>query len=79
MKQRALYEKLRREAASGATLSELEAEIDREGRVLTVAEQEEAWLYAWALRKRQERRPLGGSAWREIEQGYGYVGDAGAG
>ena len=72
-----LYEKLEREASGGATLSELEAEIDKEGRLLTDVEREEAWLYAWALRKRQERRLLG-SAWKE-EQGYGNAGDAGAG
>jgi hypothetical protein len=72
-----LYEKLEHEASGGATLSELEAEIDKEGRLLTDVEREEAWLYAWALRKRQERRLLG-SAWRE-EQGYGDSGDAGAG
>jgi hypothetical protein len=72
-----LYEKLEREASVGATLSELEAEIDNEGRLLTDVEREEAWLYAWALRRRQEPRLLG-SAWEE-EQGYGDAGDAGAG
>jgi hypothetical protein len=70
-----LYEKLEREASDGATLSELEAEIDKEGRRLNDAQREEAWLYAWALR-RQQRRLLG-SAWEE--QAYGDVGDAGAG
>jgi gamma-glutamylcyclotransferase (GGCT)/AIG2-like uncharacterized protein YtfP len=58
-------------------LSELEAEIDKKGRLLNDVEREEAWLYAWALRKRQERRLLG-SAWKE-EQGHGDAGDAGAG
>jgi hypothetical protein len=72
-----LYEKLEREASGGATLSELEAEIDKEGRLLRDVEREEAWLYAWALRKRQERRLLG-SACKE-KQGYGDSGDAGAG
>ena len=71
-----LYEKLEREASGGATLSELEAEIDKEGRGLTDVQREEAWLYAWALRKRQDRRLLG-SAWEE--QAYGEAGDAGAG
>jgi hypothetical protein len=58
-------------------LSELQADIDKEGRLLTDVEREEAWLYAWALRKCQERRLLG-SAWEE-KQGYGNAGDAGAG
>jgi hypothetical protein len=71
------YGKLEREASGGATLSELEAEIDKEGRRLTDVQREEAWLYALALRKRQERRLLG-LAWEE-EQGYGDAGDAGAG
>jgi hypothetical protein len=72
-----LYEKLEREASDGATLSELEAKIDKEGRLLSDVEREEAWLYAWALRKRQERRLLG-SACKE-KQGYGDAVDAGAG
>jgi hypothetical protein len=72
-----LYEKLEREASGGATLSELEAEIDKDGRLLTDVEREEAWLYAWALRKRQERRLLGSAL--KKEQGYGSAGDAGAG
>jgi hypothetical protein len=71
-----LYEKLEHEASGGATLSELEAEIDKEGRLLTDVEREEAWLYAWALRRYQER--LLASAWEE-KQGYGDAGDAGAG
>ena len=71
-----LYEKLEREASGGATLSELEAEIDKEGRGLNDVQREEAWLYAWALRKRQQRR-LFRSAWEE--HAYGDTGDAGAG
>ena len=54
-----LFKKLEREANGGASLSELKAEIDREGRLLTDVEREEAWLYAWALRKYPERRLLG--------------------
>ncbi len=77
MKKKVLYEKLEREASGGATLSELEAEIDKHGRRLTDVQREGAWLYAWALRKRQERHVLG-SRWKE-EQGYGSAGDAGAG
>jgi hypothetical protein len=77
VKKKMLYEKLEREAGGGASLSELEADINMEGRLLTVVEREEAWLYAWALRKHQERRRLG-SGWEE-KQGYGDAGDAGAG
>ena len=77
VKKKMLYEKLEREAGGGASLSELQAGIDKEGRLLTAVEREEAWLYAWALRKYQERRLLE-SAWEE-RQGYGDTGDAGAG
>jgi hypothetical protein len=77
VKKKMLYEKLEREADSGASLSELEAEIDKEGRLLPDVEREEAWLYAWALRKHQERRLLGSA--REEKQHYGDAGDAGAG
>jgi hypothetical protein len=77
VKKQTLHEKLEREAGGGATLRELEAEIDKQGRLLTDVEREETWLYAWALRSRQERRLLG-SAWGE-GRGYGYAGDAGAG
>ena len=72
-----LFEKLEREAGGGASLSELEADIDKEGRLLTDVEREEAWLYAWALRKYQERRLLESA--REERQHYGDTGDAGAG
>ena len=77
VKKKMLYEKLEREAGGGASLSELQADIDKEARLLTDVEREEAWLYAWALTKREERRLLW-SVW-EKEQGYGYAGDAGAG
>ena len=72
-----LYERLEHEASGGATLGELEAQIDEEARPLTDVEREEAWLYAWALRRRQERLLLGSAS--EEGQGYGYAGDAGAG
>jgi hypothetical protein len=72
-----LFEKLKRGARDGATLSELETEIEEEGRLLTAVEREEAWLYAWALRKYEERRLRGSEL--EGEQGYGDKGDAGAG
>ena len=77
MKKKMLYEKLEREAGGGVSSSELKAEIDKEGRLLTDVEREEAWLYAWALRRRQERRLLGSAG--EEDQGHGYAGDAGAG
>jgi thiamine pyrophosphate-dependent acetolactate synthase large subunit-like protein len=75
--ERTLCDRLEREARTGATLSELEAEIDREARLLTDVEREEAWLYAWALKRHEERRLLG-SGWEE-ETGYGRAGDTGAG
>jgi hypothetical protein len=74
---KALYEKLEHEASVGASMRALEAEIDKQGRLLTDVEREEAWLCAWALRRHQERRILE-SAWGE-GQGYGYAGDTGAG
>jgi hypothetical protein len=77
VKKKMLYEKLEHEAGGGASLSELQADIDKEGRLLTDVEREEAWLYAWALRRHQERRLLG-PAWEE-RQDYGDAGDAGAG
>ena len=58
MNKRMLYEKLELEAGQGVTFGELEAEIDRWGEPLSDVEREEAWLYAWALRKRQESGPL---------------------
>jgi hypothetical protein len=53
-----LRESLECEAGRGATLRELEAELDKRKRLLTDPEREAAWLYAWALVKRQERRVL---------------------
>jgi len=76
LKKKMLYERLKREAGGGASLSELQAEIDKEGRLLTEVEREEAWLYAWALRKYQERLLLGSA--QEEKQGYGDASDAGA-
>ena len=58
MEKRMLRESLECEAIRGATLRELEAEIDKRRRLLTDDEREAAWLYAWALVKRQERRVL---------------------
>jgi hypothetical protein len=78
MKQEILFEKLMREASGGANMRVLETEIDKQGRRLTDVEREEAWLYAWALRRRVERRLLLGSDGRG-DQRYGYAGDAGAG
>jgi hypothetical protein len=72
-----LYEKLEREASGGATMRELEAEIDKQGRLPSNLEREETWLYAWALRRRQEPRLLASAG--EEDQSYGYAGDAGAG
>jgi hypothetical protein len=77
VRKQTLYEKLERKAGRGATLTALEAELDKQGRLLTAVEREEAWLYAWALTRHQERRLLR-SAW-ERDQGYGYAGDPGAG
>ena len=47
-----LRESLESEAIGGATLRELEAEIDKRRRLLTNEEREAAWLYAGALVKR---------------------------
>lgn len=52
------YEKLELEADQGTTLGELEDEIDRWASPLSDVERDKAWLYAWALRKRQESRTL---------------------
>jgi hypothetical protein len=57
MEKRMLRESLECEVGRGATLRELEVEIDKRRR-LTDDEREAAWLYAWALVKRQERRVL---------------------
>jgi hypothetical protein len=77
MKKEILYEKLKREASSGANINALEAEIAKQGERLTDVERDEAWLFAWALRKRHERHLLGSA--RRRDQGYGYTGDTGAG
>jgi hypothetical protein len=74
---RTLYKQLELHASRGARLRELEIAIEEQGRLLDEVEREEAWLYAWALTKREERKLLG-PVWDE-EQGYGYAGDAGAG
>jgi hypothetical protein len=58
MEKQMLRECLEREAIRGATLKELEAEIDKRRRLLTDDEREAVWLYAWALVKRQDRRVL---------------------
>jgi hypothetical protein len=71
-----LFESLKREASSGANMRTLEAEIAKQGERLTDVERDEAWLFAWALKKRHERDLLG-SARRD--RGYGYTGDTGAG
>jgi hypothetical protein len=54
MDTQSLYQTLERAAAGGATLGELESQIRGAG-LLSEVEREEAWLYAWALRKRHER------------------------
>ena len=58
MTKQALYEKLELEASRGATLRELNVEIDKASQILTEVQRGEAWLYAWALVKRQESRLL---------------------
>jgi hypothetical protein len=58
MEKQMLRESLECEAGRGATLRELEAELGKRRRLLTDTEREAAWLYAWALVKRQERRVL---------------------
>ena len=53
-----LRESLESEAIGGATLRELEAEIDKRRRLLSDVERAGAWLYAWALVKRHENHPI---------------------
>jgi hypothetical protein len=48
-----LYENLEHDASRGATLRELETEIDN--RRLSDLDREAAWVYAWALVKRPSR------------------------
>lgn len=47
-----LYRNLEHNASRGATLRELETEIDNRRRILSDVEREAAWLYAWALERR---------------------------
>jgi hypothetical protein len=47
-----LYENLEHDANCGATLRELENEINNCSLLLSDVEREAAWLYAWALVKR---------------------------
>ena len=58
MNKQALYEKLELGASRGARLADLDVEIDKASQLLTDVERGEAWLYAWALVKRQENRLL---------------------
>ena len=58
MEKRMLRESLECDAIRGATLRELETKTDERSRLLSDDEREAAWLYAWALVKRQERRVL---------------------
>jgi hypothetical protein len=53
-----LYRNLEHVASRGATLRELEAEIDNRRRLLSDVERAGAWLYAWALVKRHENHPI---------------------
>ena len=52
-----LYRNLEHIASGGATLGELETEIDNRRRLLSDIEREGAWLYSRALVKRQESHP----------------------
>lgn len=54
-----LCENLELNASRGATLRELENEIDSRRRLLSDVEREAAWLYAWALVMRQKSNPGG--------------------
>ena len=65
MEKQILRESLEREAIRGATLRELEAEIDKGRRLLADHQRQAVWLYAWALVKRQERRVLATARERE--------------
>jgi hypothetical protein len=62
-----LQERLQLMAESGATLSQLDAEIDHSSEPMSDTEREENWLYSWALVKRYERGLL--SAGRKEEYG----------
>ena len=48
-----LVQSLEHIARRGATLGELEMEIEKRRQILSDVEREGAWLYAWALVKRQ--------------------------
>ena len=52
-----LCETLEHSASHGATLTELETEIEKRRQLLSDAEREGAWLYAWALVKRHRGSP----------------------
>jgi hypothetical protein len=65
----ALYEKLELEASRGATLRDLNGEIDKASELLTEVQRGEAWLYAWALVKRQESRLLMSMRDRDSDDG----------
>ena len=52
-----LYENLEHNATHGATLGELETEIDNCSALLSDLEREAAWVYAWALVKRPGGSP----------------------
>jgi hypothetical protein len=49
-----LAQSLEHSARRGATLGDLEAEIEKRRQTLSDVEREGAWLYAWALVKRQK-------------------------
>ena len=53
-----LYGNLELNASRGATLGELATEIDNRGQQLSDVEREAAWLYAWALVRRQEAQAM---------------------
>jgi hypothetical protein len=57
-----LYENLEHNANYGATLRELETEIDNCSQLLSDVEREAAWVYAWALVKRPSWSPTSGGA-----------------
>lgn len=57
-----LYENLEHHASRGATLRELESEIENCRRLLSDVEREAAWVYAWALVKRPSGSPNPDSA-----------------
>lgn len=57
-----LYENLEHNASYGATLGELETEIDNCSALLSDVEREAAWVYAWALVKRPSGSPNRDSA-----------------